>query len=299
MDSRDYVCAFAINGARDVPADFGPPPGVSDLLAGLFLPQSEPDWLRRRAYPARILLLTRDALWVIPHSQAKEQKLLIPLQALETLECGRILLLGWIGLRGGDVQRVLPYNRRCALTVERFLTKLKARWLAPEADVELAWPRDCGAALNEKFEYVQGTEMIDEDERPLIRFFQPSIRRVRRRFFGYETWSAGDLILLSHRRVLWITERRGTVHEPYGTVSRSAPVAALVDVRYRPTEHQPQLEVRLRSGELWRLPVNEGHEAEAQSLADAIRRGLGVSWGHQPLSMRAGGRDESRSTGPR
>ena len=296
MDSRDYVYAFTINGAGEVPVDFEPPPGVSDLLAGLFLPQSEPDRLRRRAYPARILLLTHDGLWVIPRSQAKEQKLLIPLLDLETLECGRILLLGWIGLRGGDVQQVLPYNRRCSLTVERFLTRLKARWLTQEAhqpEVELPTHRDYGAALNQKFEYALEAEMIDDDERPLIRYFQPSIRRVRRRFVRYETWSAGDLVLLSRRRVLWITERRGAAYEPYGTVSYSAPLAALVDVRYRPAEHRPQLRVCLRSGENWRLPLDDGAEADAQSFADAIRKARGVSRGNEPLPVRA----ESRSTG--
>jgi len=277
MDSRDYVCAFAINGTGDVPADFESPPAVSDLLAGSFLPQSEPDWLRRRAYPARILLLTRDALWVIPHSRAKEQKFLIPLRDLETLECGRILLLGWVGFRWGDVQQVLPYNRRCSLTVERFLTRLKTRWFTQEAhqpEAELPLHRDYGAALNQKFEYALEAEMIDDDERPLIRFFQPSIRRVRRRFFRYETWSAGDLVLLSRRRVLWITERRGAAYEPYGTVSYSAPLAALVDVRYRPAEDRPQLQVCLRSGESWQLPLDDGNEAEAQSFADAMRRAL-------------------------
>lgn len=294
MDSRDYLCAFTINDAGDVPADFETPSGVPDLLAGLFLPQSEPDWLRRRAYPARILLLTHDALWVISHSQAKEQKFRIPLRDLETLECGRILLLGWIGLRWGDVQQVLPYNRRCSLTVERFLTRLKAHWLTPDAhqaEVKLPSLRDYGAALNEKFQHALETERIDDDERPLIRFFHPSIRRVR--FLSYERWSAGDLVLLSPRRVLWITERRGTAHAPYGTVSYSAPLSALVDVRYRPARHKPQLNVHLRSGENWRLPLDDGSEADAQSFADVFREALHVSRANEPLSLRA----ESRSTG--
>lgn len=288
MDSRDYICAFTINGAGDVPADFEPPPGVSDFVAGLFLPQSEPDWLRRRAYPARILLLTHDALWVIPHSRAKEQKLLIPLRDLESLDCGRILLLGWIGLHWGDVQQVLLYNRRCALTVERFLARLKAHWCTDEAGlagIELRSHGDYGAALNEKFEHALETEMID-DERPLIRFFHPSIRRVRRRrLLRRETWSAGDLIVLSRRRVLWITERRGTAYEPYGTVSHSAPLMALVDVVYLPAEHGPQLRVCLRSGESWRLPLDDSHGSEAQSFADVIRKALSVSRGNEPLSM--------------
>jgi len=233
-------------------------------------------------------------LWVIPHPGAKEPKFLIPLRDLETLECGRILLLGWIRLRWDDVQQDLPYNRRCALTVERFLARLKTRWLADEAGlsgIELPSHRDHGTAFNEKFEYALETEMID-DERPLIRFFHPSIRRVRRRLLRYETWSAGDLLVLSQRRVLWITERRGTAYEPYGTVSHSAPLSALAEVAHLRAEHGPELRVCLRSGESWRLPLDDTHGADAQSFADAIRKSLGVSRGN-PLAVRA----ESRSTG--
>jgi hypothetical protein len=63
-------------------------------------------------------------------------------------------------------------------------------------------------------------------------------------------------------------------------VSHSAPLAALVDVRYRPAEDRPQLQVCLRSGESWRLPLDDGNEADAQSFADAMRRAL--------VSVRAG-----------
>ena len=298
MDSRDYVCAFTIHGVGDVPADFDPLPGVADIAAGLFLPESEPDWFGRRAYPARILLLTHESVWVIPHSQAKDPKLFIPLRGLESLECGRILLLGWIGFRWGEVHQDLPYNRRCSLTVERFLTALRARWLTAEADqAEVVMPpcRDYGAQLNEKFEHALETEMIDDDARPLILFFQPSIRRGRRRFLRCETWSAGDLVLLSRRRVLWITERRRTAYEPYGTVSHSAPLAAVADVRYLPAEHNPHLQVRLRSGAAWRLPVQEGRETEAKSFSDVVTTALGGSRWIELPPVRA----ESRSIGRR
>jgi hypothetical protein len=211
MDSRDYIWALTIHNASDVPADFGAPPAISDLVAGVFLPQSAPDWLRRRAYPARVLLLTHEALWVIAHPRAKEEDLVIPLRDLEGLECGRILLIGWIGLRWGGLQRDLGYNRRGSQIVERFLTRLKASWLTGEIQpaVELPARRDYGTAVIDKFAYALETELIDNQERPLIRFFHPSIRRVRRYWFSKETQSAGDLILLTDRRVLWITERRG------------------------------------------------------------------------------------------
>lgn len=288
MDSRDYISAFLINAVADVPGDFESLPEIPDLIAGLFLPQSELDWLRRRAHPARVLLLTSGALWVIPHSQSKDQRLRIPLRDLQILECGRILLLGWIGLRWGDLQQRLSYNRRGSPAVEKFLTRLKARWLTDtgnQTKIEAPSHGDYGAVLTGKFKHALATEMIDDVERPLIRFFHPSIRRVRRRFFRYETWSAGDLIAVSQRRVLWITERRATMFEPYGTVSYSAPLAELLDVDCCPVERGLQLRVRLRSGQSWQFPFENSDEADAQSFAHAIRTALSGSSGDEPLSM--------------
>jgi hypothetical protein len=274
MDSRDYVFAFPVNGSADVPADFEPPPSVSDLVAGLFLPQSEPDWLRRRAFPARILLLTRDGLWVVPHPGAMERRLFIPLRNLEALECGRILLIGWIGLRCGDVDLDLRYNRRCSDTVEKFLTKLKALWLsekATQAELELPSRSDYGAALNVKFKYALETEMIGDDEPPLMRFFLPSVRRLRRRVFRYETWSAGDLVALTPRRLLWITDRNRGLYEPYGTVSRSAPLTSLAGVHPCLFNNEPSFECALRRSQAWRFPLAAGFEPEARNFADCIR----------------------------
>ncbi len=292
MDSRDYICAFTIYDAGDIPLDFAPPPGVRDCRAGLFLPQSEPDWLGRHAHPARIVLLSRDTLFVIPHPRSKDRALVIPLRDLVVLECGRILLRGWIGLYGGNAHGVLPYNRRDAITVERFLARLRALWLAEQDDVAgiaAALPPNgsYGAALNEKFKHALETEAID-GEPPLIRLFLPPVRHVRRRIFRYETWSGGDLIVVSRGRVLWITERRGTVFEPYGTVSHSAPIEMLAGIAYAHAGRGPLLRVRLQSGLCWQLPVSDGHKGDAQSFADAITRALNISREKIVLPVRAG-----------
>jgi hypothetical protein len=281
MDSRDYIWALTINNAGDVPADFDPPAAISDLVAGVFLPQSEPDWLRRRAYPARILLLTHEALWVVAHPRAKEQTLVVPLRDIAALECGRILLIGWIGLRWGGLQQELGYNRRGSLIVEKFLATLKASWLATEiqqTEIELPGRRDYGTAPGSKFEYALETELIDDQERPRIRFFHPSILRARRgsfrNVFRKETRSAADLILLTQRRLLWITEHRGATCTPYGTVSCSAPFTAVADVSCQRAEHEPELRISLRSGEIWRLPLDDSDETEARLFAEVIRSAL-------------------------
>jgi hypothetical protein len=123
MDSRDYICPLTINCLSDVPADFETPPGLPASACGLFLPRSDPDWLGRSAHPPSVVLLDRDFLFVIPHPAARAHTVRWPLHELESIECGRILLLGWIRLKSWEGQQFLPYNRRSAPIVERFLLR--------------------------------------------------------------------------------------------------------------------------------------------------------------------------------
>ena len=274
MDSRDYICAFPIHSMDDVPADFEVPSGLSDLVTGVFLPQSDWDWLRRPAYPARLLLMSSDALWVIPHPETKAPNTRVPLSGLESIECGRILLLGWIGLHWVGDEQTYRYNRRFAYTLETFLTRLKASWLRRKAGVERPPVWEYGSPLTDKFEYAQQNEINTADEELLIRFFQPALRSVRGRLWRRLTWVSADLIVLTDRRLLWIAEQYKQAHEPYGTISRSAAIAAIDEIRYRVVDHQPHLHIQLGSGDVWRVHVNEGCAEHASSFCAAIRTAL-------------------------
>jgi hypothetical protein len=162
MDSCDYVCAFDIKGADDAPEDFELPPNASKTMAGVFLPQGESDWLGGRKYPARMLLVTEEELWVIPHAAAGGRPVRILLRDLETLECGRMLLLGWIGLHTESVVQTLEYNQRSCVVVDRFIAGLKARWLRREPGVGRLPRQAFGAALDQKFDSTWSFEAIDK-----------------------------------------------------------------------------------------------------------------------------------------
>ena len=166
MDSRDYVYAFDIQGLNGAPADFELPSGISNPIAGVFLPQAAPDWLGRRKYPARILLATEEALWVIAHSTACVPPARILLRDLEALECARFLLLGWIGLHTGIGEHVLAYNQRSCDVVDRFLLGIKARWMPRELRFCRVPKQTFGAALDQKFNFAWSSEAIDEHEYP-------------------------------------------------------------------------------------------------------------------------------------
>jgi len=269
-DSRQYIFSFAIETLSLVPTDFVLPSDVRGLRAGVFLPQAEPDWFGRRKYPARILLLTEREVVVVAHPTAGEEPLRFPLDRVERVEWGRILLTGWIVFIWDSGQKQLLYNTRARGPVEKFMRTFQDRWLPsrPRADVRL--PRIFGAPLNVKFEYARSAEMVLGDT-PLAQFFQPAVSSTRRLlWFRRKRWSAGDLVAATARRLLWITERRHGRYERYGTVSHWAPLAAVAEVQCARADQGGELRIKFRSGGSWRIPLGENEE-EARAFAAAVQ----------------------------
>jgi hypothetical protein len=274
MDSRDYVCAFAIDSSHDVPPGFRIPTGLPELLAGVFLPQDEPAWLRGGRYPARVLLLGGGGLWVLTHPTAREPAGIVPLQAVEMLECGRMSLSGWIRLCWERLERTVRYNRRTHLPMERFLSRPRAQWLGDAAVPSRALPVGPREALPLKFNYTLETEM-SHGESTLARFFQLARRRrLRRWIFRHSVWSAGDLVLLSDKRVLWITERYRSSRVPYGTISRSVPLHLVSRFRLCSIDGAPHVEILLRPEDVWRFRLNKSEEAPAATFVAAANNAL-------------------------
>ena len=266
MDSRDYICSFTIDGASDLPSDFVLPAWISEPFAGVFLPQS--GWFPKTLYPARVVLMRPDGLSIVPHPSSRELPLQIPFDSLHMTECGRVLLLGWIRLRSEKHDAMLRYSRRTYRPVEKFLARLRAQWLRnPKAWSGL---RHCGAPLDSKYSHALALE-ADEGETTGFRFFQPPVEKESRRYLiRFRSWAAGDLLMVTDRRLLWITDRHGRIQDPYGTVSRSAPLAMVASVRYRVVSDRPYIQVALRRSEVWSIPISEGQRAEAIRFSEAV-----------------------------
>ena len=252
VDSRQYRFPFAIEAFAQVPAGFVLPPDFSAFDAGVFLPRGDVDWLGRRRYPARILLLSDHEALLVPHSATGEQPLRVPLDRIERVEWGRILLTGWIVLNWDDGQISLPYNTRARGPVEKCVKTLMDRWL-PAAQARAALvTSDSGKPLDLKFEYALSAELL-AGEVPLVQFFQPS--------------PAGDLLLVTSRRLLWITERHKGTYGRYGTVSHSARLPSIAEVR-------GGLEIAFCSSEPWRIPLREDQVRNARQFAAAVGQTL-------------------------
>jgi hypothetical protein len=256
VDSRQYRFSFGIEAPSQVPADFVLPSDLGVFDAGVFLPRDDADWLGRRRYAARILLLGGREAIVVPHPTAGEQSVRVPLDRIERIEWGRILLIGWIVLTGDGGQVRLPYNTRARGPVEKCMQTLQDRWLPATPIQEAPSAGACGEPLDLKFAYARSAELLT-GESPLAQFFQPR-----------------DLVLVTSRRLLWITERHQGRYERYGTVSHSARRASIAGVRCVPADRHGELEIALRSGAAWRVPLREDREQEAQRFEAAVRRML-------------------------
>ena len=246
VDSRQYRFTFAIEALSQVPPDFVLPPEFRAFDAGVFLPRGDVDWLGRRRYPARILLLRDREAMVAPHPAAGEQPVRVSLDRIERVEWGRILLTGWIVLTWDGGQINLPYNTRARGPVEKCMKTLQTRWLPSARQTPAAGAFE--EPLDLKFEYARSAELLD-GEVPLAQFFQPP--------------PGGDLVLVTSRRQLWITERHKGSYGRYGTVSHSASLSSIAEVR-------GGLEIAFHSGDAWRIPVREDQKEEAQKFEVAI-----------------------------
>jgi hypothetical protein len=270
VDSRQYIFAYLIRSLDDVPADFPIPAGDASFRLGLFLPRDEPDWFGGSSYPTRILLLSGRALVILPHPKMSEPVIRIPLQELLFVEAAHVLLIGWLRFVEKSSEHKLPYNTRSGRPVEEFLRMLREEYLPVTLDLSPCDRFGFGEPLDLKFRNAEYFE-LDAGERVLLRFFSPATKKIRRRWIlPWESRVPGDLVALTNRRVLWITERVQGRYEAYGTVTRSAPVRSLAQLTCQRTAEGCALSVKFSSEVFWRIPLAMERQAEAHRFAEEV-----------------------------
>jgi hypothetical protein len=251
VDSRHYVLALPLHWANDCPPDFAVPAALSEFEAGIFLPRGDHDWLGRPAYPPRILLLDGETLHVLPHPSAHEKPFTCALRRISFVESGHMLLKGWLRFAGPDFDRRIPFNTRALPPVSCFLRhfrlKLLGRANSPAAGA--------GEPLDLKFANVLAAE-LDNGEAVAAQFFQrPKQLQSRWLRIPARRWLAGDLLALTDRRVLWITDRERNSYARYGSISSYAPLCSLQALDLIPGDGGNLLQLRLAAGLRWDIPV--------------------------------------------
>lgn len=269
IDSRQYAFSYLIRSSEQVPADF-PVPEFASYKIVLFLPRDDPDWFGRRAYPPRILLLDQDAIVVLTHPLYGEPPVRFALGDIVYYEIGQVLLIGWMRFVTTGSEIRLPFNTRSERLINEFLNALGQQFLtsrtqcANEAKVEFGLPLDI------KFKNCLALA-IGLGERVCTTWFNPPMRKLRRWGpFRVRVEAGGDLVAVTDKRVIWITDQCKDRYERYGSVVSSTPIRRVMNTEVQ----ENTLLIRLDASVSWSIPVpTEGRE-EAEALARSMRETL-------------------------
>jgi hypothetical protein len=271
MDSGDYVVAFELHSPDDCPSDFNLESGIEQFESGLFVPGEDPDWFGRSSYPPHVLVLTRDLVRILPHPSAQRSVVAWPIESISSVEAGHMLLKGWLQFVGGGTSYKVPYNTRGLRSVSRFMCRLRQKLLgAPDA-------RRCetgseNSGLDLKFSNALRWE-LDASESPTAQFFQaPRVVEDPIWVLSRRRYLAGDLLVLSDRRIVWITDRYRGLHSPYGTVTSYAPLRAVRRLDLLRTQERDIVVVRLHAAESWEIPIAHNRLRDAIAFADGFDR---------------------------
>ena len=182
-----------------------------------------------------------------------------------------MLLRGWMEIGAGRITRRVEYSTRCFAPIVDFTRELR----------RAAFPNAEGRSLRadrfgDEFDDVKfsraGDSELDPGELVGPTFLSLPRRQARRVWLTHrEVWQPGDLVILTERRLIWITDRYKGLCEPYGRVARSARVRDIQNILVLHSTRDATLRVVLTGGE-WAIAVTREHEAAANGFADAVAR---------------------------
>ncbi|HEX4229946.1 MAG TPA: hypothetical protein VHZ07_14830 [Bryobacteraceae bacterium] len=257
MDSRQYIFIYPLKANADIPADFPQEVRACAFETGVFVPQDNSNgFARPPRYPARLLLLDRRSVYIVPHPASDQCLVEIKLDELLQLETGCILLFGWMRFTTPAGVQELTYNTRGSQPLEDFLALLKRRWFETTPHLPKGVVRTYGNELDIKFTNSSHFE-LDCDETVVAQYFQAPVP-FEKKFLLFRRLDCrpGNLLLLtSSNRLLWITDQYKQRRELYVSVSFSAPFILFQNSKIGVTDGQRHVEISFSSGLTWRIPA--------------------------------------------
>ncbi len=267
IDSRDYIVAFELRSTDDCPPDFELPSSVTGFDTGLFLPRGDRDWFGLPSYPPRILLLKDGALHIFSHPSTGEPPRQGAMDQIASVESGHMLLKGWLRFAGAGFDHTVRYNTRGFRSVFRFMRRFRDELLRGGLPLANS-PVPFGEGLDVKFANALALE-LDSGESVLMRAFQPPSEVISRNWLlPRHHWIAGDLLALTSRRLLWITDRERGSHSRYGSIASYAPFDAVVGIDLTSGRSGHILQVGLTAGSSWQVPIARDSPWDCRRIAE-------------------------------
>jgi hypothetical protein len=268
IDSRDYIVAFELRSIDDCPPDFELPSSIAGFDTGLFLPRGDRDWFGRLLYPPRVLLMKGGKLYIVSHPSTGEPPRQCTMEQISSVESGHMLLKGWLRFAGSGFDYTVRYNTRGFRVVFQFMRRFRDELLGgsvPRGPSEVC----PGAGLDIKFGNALARE-LDPGETVLVQAFRPPDEvRSRRWLIPRRHRSAGDLLALTGRRLLWITDREKGFYSRYGSIASYAPLDAVLGIGLI-SGRGDFLQVNLNDGSAWQVPIALENQRVAEEFAAAL-----------------------------
>jgi len=186
---------------------------------------------------------------------------------ITSVESGHMLLKGWLRFAGAGFDHTVRYNTRGFRSVFRFMRRFRDELL--RGGLPLAHsPVPFGEGLDVKFANALAIE-LDSGESVLKRAFQPPSEMISRNWLlPRHDWIAGDLLALTSRRLLWITDRERGMHSRYGSIASYAPFDAVLSFDLTAGRGGHILQVGLNAGTTWQIPVARDSPWNCQRIAE-------------------------------
>jgi hypothetical protein len=269
IDSNRCAIAYQVRSLRDVPACFQVPEADHAFQSGLFLPREQPNWLGKSSYAARVVLLSARALVTLTHPNSKAPAVRIPLQDLLFFEVGHNTRRGWLRFVEKGIEHRLPYERHCDRAVGEFLRAFREAYL-PGNGLSTIAPSEFGEEPDLKFDNAERFELLP-GEQVLFQFFSQANKSLTARWLlPWESWTASDLLAVTSRRVLWITDRVEGRYDFYATVTRSAPLEPVAGISVESADDGAVFSIKFFNGALWSASLAMGRQADALRFAEAV-----------------------------
>jgi hypothetical protein len=185
---------------------------------------------------------------------------------ITSVESGHMLLKGWLRFAGAGFDHTVRYNTRGFRSVFRFMRRFRDELLRGGLPLANS-PVPFGEGLDVKFANALALE-LDSGESVLMRVFQPPSEMISRNWLlPRHYWIAGDLLALTSRRLLWITDRERGSRSRYGSIASYAPFDAVLGIDLTSGRGGHILQVGLNDGSAWQIPIARENPSDSRRIA--------------------------------
>lgn len=279
VDSRWYRFGFSLSKPEDAPRDFPIPQTASIFSAAFFMPGESHSSYDKGIYPPRIFTLSGDEIAIYAHPSSEESPFIFRIPELISIESAKLLLFGYIKFQTETSTHLFRYNVVEKRYMDSFLACVRDLWLAPERTTGYQTDNPQFENLTLRFRYALKKELDPQEEYQAHVYLEVKNEHRGKSLFRSSAHArqqiSGDMLILTNRRLLWITNRIAGMHESYGYIARYIPHRRVKSFVLERDATASTLTCNIDGGEPWNIIVPNDYAVSAEEFSTDVMRGIG------------------------